>query len=235
MAIMMRIVVATFLVFASADCFYKPDITVALILNDRDFRLDETYLKTPVDIALSKVNELIETGVYVNFSLSYIFEVTTNTCSEAGRNKAAGKSAELYFGRSIVAYFGPPCNFHAVSTADLAAFWNVPVIVGAGTAANLEDKTRFPTLTRTAFRSVAIAKFCRKIFRHFRWTRCAIMVARGGFHFVITAPDMLKVFQATNISSVTFYEKDFQSSEQLLDQASQQARSKWSALEHIES
>ncbi|KAJ8036319.1 Receptor-type guanylate cyclase gcy-8 [Holothuria leucospilota] len=229
MAIMMRILIATFLVFASADCFYKPDITVALILNDRDFRLDETYLKPPVDIALSKVDELIETGVYVNFSLSYIFEVTTNTCSEAGKNNAAGRSAELYFNRKIVAFLGPPCNIHTVSTADLAAFWNVPVIVGAGTSGNLEDKTRFPR-----FRSVAIAKFFRKIFRHFRWTRCAVMVARGGFHFVITAPDMLKVFQATNINSVTFYEKDFQSSEKMLDQASQQARSKWSTLKHVQ-
>ncbi|KAJ8036317.1 Receptor-type guanylate cyclase gcy-8 [Holothuria leucospilota] len=202
-------------------------VTVGLIFNDRDFRLDYTFLKPPVDIALEKLKQDTEMGRYLNFSTIFHFKVTTKTCSKSDWNNAGATVAKLFYDHGITALLGPPCTIQAESAADLAASWNIPIVIGASTGGTLENKKRFTTLTRTAFRSSAIAKFCGQIFNQFGWTKTALVVARGGFFREIVTPDILLVFELGNIDVKDFYENEFESVDMLLSTVTQSARSKY--------
>lgn len=225
----MVLLVVISLVIPSAFCIRHQNrtINVGLIFNDRDFRLDYTFLKPPVDIALEKLKQDREMGRYLNFSTTSHFKVTTKTCSNSDWNNAGATVAKLFYDYDIAALFGPPCTIQAESAADLAASWNIPIVIGASTGGTLENKNRFTTLTRTAFRSFAIAKFCGQIFNQFSWTKSALVVARGGFFREILSSDILRVFELNNIDIKDFFENEFESVDMLLSSVTQSARSKY--------
>ncbi|XP_071824876.1 atrial natriuretic peptide receptor 1-like isoform X7 [Apostichopus japonicus] len=179
---------------------------MGVIFNRREYILDETQFRPAVDLSLEKVQTLVRNGDYVNFNLNYILKVTTSECAVIGINNSSGVTSDLLNNHDILAIIGPPCSFHAESVADLAYYWNIPILTGAAVSSTLEDKTRYGTLTRTALRSMAIADFLRQIFHIFNWNRCTFAYADIGYHKAISGPDILDVFERSDIEIQTAIE-----------------------------
>lgn len=205
----------------------RPIIKLGFILNGPNSLLGESNLRPPVDIALDDIEGLVKRGLYLNFTLSYVFRESTISCNSFDARIAGGLSAELYYEHKVFAFIGPPCTFDMISTADLAAYWNLPVLVGAGVSGTLEAKSRYLTLTRTAFRSKAIANFVKQIFDLFRWMRCAILVRMSTFHSLITVPDIMAIFEASFIKSFAINGMDYESVHEMVSTAAQKARSRF--------
>lgn len=226
---MLGLYVICFLFLSERSIFqcYCTLIKFGFLLNSRDHDLDQTHLKLPVDIALERVHRLVKDGDYLNMSFEYVFKETTPYCSSIGLNNAGGKTVELYLNDGVTAFFGPPCSYQTMSTSDLTAYWNLPVISGTSTSLILEDKTRFSTLTRTSFRTEAMAMFVRRLFEHFKWKRCAIIKGSGdSYHNAITIPNVLEVLESASILSHLFHIQSSRMAKQLLLEVSKKARGK---------
>lgn len=181
------------------------EIKVGLLFNSPESVLDYTHFEPAINIALTEVRKRVEVGSYLNLTISYVLKETTAACEKIGLNIAAGRTVELYLQNDVVAFIGVPCNYHATSTADLAAYWNLPVLTGAGVSSALEDKIRYRTLTRTAYKSVTIAKFLSRVFGFFKWRRCAIIGGKAlAYHNQVTVPDLLNAFQGSSITADVF-------------------------------
>lgn len=151
------------------------EINIGILLPEQERYIFHTPRINPaVDIALETVQQRITEGHYVNFSMTSFYRNTGPLCSP-NHIIAAGISSRLYFENDVVAFIGPPCSFATVAVADLSAFWNVPVITGVSTSADLDNKSRFKTLTRTSYKLGSLAEFMARIFEMFQWRRCAIV------------------------------------------------------------
>lgn len=208
-----------------SDCL-GINITMGVIFNRREFILDETQFRPAVDLSLEKVQTLVRNGDYVNFNLNYILKVTTSECAVIGINNSSGVTSDLLNNHDILAIIGPPCSFHAESVADLAYYWNIPILTGAAVSRTLEDKTRYGTLTRTALRSMAIADFLRQIFHLFNWNRCTLAYADIGYHKAISGPDILDVFERSDIEIQTAIEVKDISIETVTEMITRESRGK---------
>lgn len=164
----------------------------------------------------------------MNFSISYVLKETNPICSPTVLNDAGGKTVELYLDYNVTAFFGPPCSFHTALAADIAAYWKLPVIVGAAVSGTLEDKNRYTTLTRSAYRSEAFAIFLKRIFEYFGWRRCAIIKEDHvrSYHNAITLPDILKVFDINNILLKLYVTNGSMVSKHILYKVQDEARGK---------
>ncbi|XP_071824872.1 atrial natriuretic peptide receptor 1-like isoform X3 [Apostichopus japonicus] len=184
-------------------------LTIGLLLNGPDSLLDQSNLKSPVDLALSRIEDLVRRKKYLNFTLNFILKETTNVCSASGLIIAGGQTAELHFHNKVHVFIGPPCTFDMIATADLAAYWNIPALTGASVSGTLENKARYQTLTRSAFRSKAIARFLRQMFLQFGWARCAILTHKEmNYHSSITTPDVIETFKVSAIEMGRFVKED---------------------------
>lgn len=201
-----------FSIFLSQLCLITvkgETLTIGLILNGPDSLLDQSNLKSPVDLALSRIEDLVRRKKYLNFTLNFILKETTNMCSASGLIIAGGQTAELHFHNNVHAFIGPPCTFDMIATADLAAYWNIPALTGASVSGTLENKARYQTLTRSAFRSKAIARFLRQMFLQFDWARCAILTHKEmNYHSSITTPDVIETFKVSAIEMERFVKED---------------------------
>lgn len=150
------------------------DIVICALFNDLGYPLHHYHFKPVIDIAVRKVNQLVDNGTYVNFNLSYVWRTTDGTCGRP-TIPAPGIAAQVYQEYGVAAFIGPPCSPETAAVADLAAFWNVPILSGVSTGSIMDDKARYPTFTRTSFQLTTMADFLAQIFDKFNWGVCAVM------------------------------------------------------------
>ncbi|XP_022084585.1 atrial natriuretic peptide receptor 3-like [Acanthaster planci] len=135
---------------------------------------DRVRIQPAVDIALETVRRRVDTGAYLNFSFTYEFQSTGTRCTPSSM-VAPGIASDMFYRRGVRVFLGPGCSFQCKAVADLAAYWNVPVLSGASTSGDLDNKGQYTTLTRTAFLMGVMGHFSVALFRKWSWTRCSII------------------------------------------------------------
>lgn len=183
------------------------NIILGGIFSSTDNLLDFHLFQPAIETAFLKVRKLVDSGEYLNFSITYILRESNTSCTQANINNAGGLSYELYRNYEVMGFLGPPCSFHTEITADLAVYWNLPVLTGSSTSVNLENKARFQTLTRTSYKSSAIANFLVRLFEYFEWRLCAIAIGDPPeYHNAITVPAILEIFNGAGIMTLEYLE-----------------------------
>ncbi len=152
--------------------YSSKNIKVGLLFSDRTFFLTYLIFKPSCDIAVERVNA--QPHLYNNISLSYEWSPTSNTCGRPVMT-APGIASKMYYTQNILAVFGPPCSTETGPIADLANFWNIPILSGTSTASYMDDKSRYRTLTRTSFVLSTLGDFFVDIFARFKWTAASLI------------------------------------------------------------
>lgn len=151
-------------------------IRIGLVLGSFGSRLDQTQLKPPFDIALKNVSERVEKGEFNNFTFAtYLRETVRN-----GQKIGSGLVADLVNEHDIHVVFGHPSSSEMVGVGDLVAHWNIPALTTAAINAELEDRRRFTTFTRTSMRAEAIGWFITRLFSTFEWNLCILVYTHDG-------------------------------------------------------
>ena len=192
--------------------------------------LDIRTFKPPLDIAIETIKETVGRKEYLFFDIKYINRFTETDCGGRSVMRAPGKIAELFYSHEIQCIFGPLCSPEAAAVADLAAFWNVPVLSGSTTADYLDDKSRYQTLTRLAFKQSTLAKFVAHICKEFGWNAAAVLAqsAFGYWSFVAPAISGYLSEQSVRLNGVLW--TDYESTGDALRAAISRGRSKLVSL-----
>ncbi len=148
------------------------NIRVGLLFNDRNWYLNYHIFKPSCDIAIEKINN--QSHLFNSISLSYVWRPTTHFCGNPVMT-APGIATKMYYDHKLLALIGPPCSGEMRPIADLANFWNIPILSGTAGASYLNDKSRYRTLTRTSFNLSTLGNFLVSIFKTFRWTAASII------------------------------------------------------------
>ncbi|KAJ8036314.1 hypothetical protein HOLleu_20250 [Holothuria leucospilota] len=167
--------VAVFLCFVVISHTHTA-IRIGLVLGRFGSRLDQTQLKPPFDIALKTVSGQVERGGFLNFTFTTYLRETVR----GGQRIGSGLVADLVNEHDIHVVFGHPSSSEMVGIGDLVAHWNIPALTTAAINAELEDRRRFTTFTRTAMRAEAIGWFITRLFGVFKWNLCTLIYTEGG-------------------------------------------------------
>ena len=174
-------------------------ITVGLMFSDIGGRpLHYWHFKPACDIAIATVNKEARKGHYLNISLSSVLGTTDAFC---GRPfiRASGVASDLYNDHNIKAIFGPPCSDETERVAEIAAYWNIPILSGLSTAPILNNKDAFRTLTRTSNKISTLVDFIVKIMDEFEWQAVAVVYSLDGYYSFVYQ-GMETAFAERNIS-----------------------------------
>ena len=203
------------------------DVKVGVIMNDIGFILDTYHFKPAVDIAVDTVNKGVQTGKYLNFTLSYVYGVTDSTCGNPIMS-AGGVASDMYTNHKVVGFFGPLCSPETEPVGDLGNYWNLPVVSGVSTAGYLDDKSRHRTLTRTSYKASNIADFMAEVFLQYNWKRCSIIWDESlSYWRTVMKPSLDISFSVSDIDHYDFILKDYDSSKEALEAAVTKGRSKF--------
>ncbi|XP_061514003.1 receptor-type guanylate cyclase gcy-28 isoform X2 [Anopheles gambiae] len=152
-----------------------------------------------IDLALELVNQSLM-KVH-NVRLSKV-QRSYATCSGS---KSPGLAADLHFKHSVIAFIGPACAFALEPVAQLADYWNTPIITGMGdqppsegelsvtsgilgrlsnrwkndSSGMFKDKSRYQTLTRMSYCQCRLKLVFSSIFRQFGWRHIALIIDRS--------------------------------------------------------
>ncbi|XP_052896080.1 atrial natriuretic peptide receptor 1 [Anopheles moucheti] len=167
-----------------------------------------SHLDSPFD--LERCGPAIDLALeLVNHSLMKIHNVRLNkvqksyaTCSGS---KSPGLAADLHFKNNVIAFIGPACAFALEPVAQLADYWNTPIITGMGdqppsegelsvtsgilgrlsnrwkndSSGMFKDKSRYQTLTRMSYCQCRLKLVFSSIFRQFGWRHIALIIDRS--------------------------------------------------------
>ena len=211
-------------------CFYTfgsiwaITVNIGVLLQDGErYIFTTSRVKPGVDIALETINKRIQEGKYVNFTLKSYYQNTGPICPSY--MNAAGIASTLYFQDDVVAFIGPPCSFETIGVSDLSAFWNIPVVSGVSTSSSLDNKARFKTLTRTAYKLGTLGAFLAQVFDKYSWRRCSIVWDNWAtFRIVSSAIRATLLAKEFYIHDVPI--GDFENDEDAFDDAAINSRSK---------
>ncbi|XP_070536363.1 atrial natriuretic peptide receptor 1-like isoform X2 [Ptychodera flava] len=104
----------------------------------------------------------------------------------------------------IDAFIGPGCSILCEPGAQLAAQWDTPMVSWGCASSALSNKAIYPTFARTVGPLTRTAGFLVQIFRHFGWSRVAIISSSEHF-WELTAETMRKNFLASDIEVPEFH------------------------------
>ena len=172
-------------------------IKVGLLFSDIGYPLHYRHFKPACDIAFKTINNLGREGVYLNLSMSYAWSTTDKFCGDPFM-KAPGIASQLYHEHNIMVFFGPPCSDETFGVADLAAYWNIPILSGVSTSTALDQKNRFRTLTRTSYKLSSLVNFFLSLFERNDWQAAAVMVDQT-IYWPIVANGLKDIFTANGI------------------------------------
>ncbi len=150
------------------QCTGNINIRVILMLSSKNHIIQERRIKPAFDIAMEKVQRDVRTGIYSNFTINYVY--SDKGCT-GPKVLGPGVVSQIYSKNDIVALFGPPCTSSGVAVSDMASFWNIPMLSGATTGAELGNKNRHSHLTRTSPGLDGMAIFFSRVLRLFKWHR----------------------------------------------------------------
>ncbi len=188
------------------------NITVGLLLrsiSSSGIAMDYRSFKPPFDIAVGTINNALQPDERKYFRIKYVYGLTETDCGGNGAIRASGVAANMYFTNNIQAIFGPLCSSETASVADIAAYWNVPILSGSTSADYLEDRSRYLTFTRTSYKQSTLAIFVSDIFGHFDWNAVGVLQDSFGYWNVV-GPAIVRTIStgdvATNYVLMTDYD-----------------------------
>ncbi len=207
----------------------RQNITVGLLLQPIQppgvRSLDIRSFKPPFDIAIDSINRLFfQYSKHLNVTINYMYNITETDCGGRGPIRGPGVASTMYHIYNIQAIFGPLCSYGAAAVADVAAYWNIPILTGSTTADYLEDKSRYQTFTRTPFKQSTLANFISHICESFNWNTAAVLQhSRNGYwNLVVLA--ILRSFSKRNITSHHQVATDFSDTTEALEATTNQGR-----------
>ncbi|XP_070535597.1 atrial natriuretic peptide receptor 1-like isoform X2 [Ptychodera flava] len=154
-----------------------PHITVGLLLPiNGTLPFDARRAQPGIDIAFEEVQRRVDSGEYVNFTMSYIWKNTGTECTPS-KDFGPASAADLYYNYNVDAFIGPGCSWATEPTARLAKVWNLAVVSGVATEQALIQKDIYTTLTRVSYNSDSLSNFYVKVFERFGWTKASVIVA----------------------------------------------------------
>ena len=124
------------------------------------------------------------------------------------------------------AFFGPPCSYDTAGVVDLATFWNLPVISGVSTWSELDNKVRYATLTRNAFKASAMVDAMLAYFHWFGWQMFSLIDDSRAFAELFRKDIDAKVKINPNMTMHNFILYNFESVSEAVHAVSLVSRSK---------
>lgn len=202
-----------------SHCSDAVSILLGVFLSESPSRFEQALFLPAIEVAIEKVNH--DWGL----NISYQVRLSLSDCSDILPVYSPKLSAELYHVFKVDGFLGHPCSYETIGVSDLASAWNLPVISGASTSSILDNKIRFPTLTRTSFKTQSLSRFCASFFNHFRWKTSGMIVAKFGFNTIV-AGALETAFINSGIDVLRHNHFEFESTEELLKVVISTSRSK---------
>ncbi|KFB35740.1 AGAP008691-PA-like protein [Anopheles sinensis] len=167
-----------------------------------------SHLDSPFD--LERCGPAIDLGLeLVNLELVKMHNVklekVMGSYASCSGSKSPGLAADMHFKYSVIAFIGPACAFALEPVAQLADYWNTPIITGMGdqppsegelsvtsgilgrlsnrwkndSSGMFKDKSRYQTLTRMSYCQCRLKLVFSSIFRQFGWRHIALIIDRS--------------------------------------------------------
>ncbi|XP_022084742.1 atrial natriuretic peptide receptor 1-like [Acanthaster planci] len=175
------------------------------------------YVFPAAQIAFETVAKRLETGQYQNFNMSY---VSTDECCTRPVRSSGALAASMYYEHGVDAFLGPSKSIEMAAVADMAAYWNLPVITAAASSFPLADKARFATLTRTFPVMTATSKFVAEIFHQHQWTNCVLLRFQTPRFFDNIVPSSITTaLQAAGVTVVEVFADNYNTLDRALEEA----------------
>ncbi|XP_022085038.1 atrial natriuretic peptide receptor 1-like isoform X2 [Acanthaster planci] len=151
--------------------------------------------------------------------MSYI---STDECCTRPVRSSGALAASMYYDHGVDAFLGPAKSGEMTAVADMAAYWNLPVITAAESSFHLADKARFATLTRTFPATTSVSKYLASIFQQ---QSCVVLrgFERPRFFEHSIPPSITAALQAAGVTVIEVFADNYNT----LDQALREAAS-WS-------
>lgn len=199
------------------------EIRVALFLSETETSILGRRILPAFEIAQETLSDRVEMGESFNFTL-FLFYSSTG-CQYPLRS-AVGVGARLFFEEGAVAFFGPTCSDSLLAVADLAATLNIPVFSGSASSHNLDDKTRFPTLTQTVYKPLTMVSFLNEIFDKYGWNN-HVLIHEAANVFDLAADAIADGLRLAGKRSYIIYVNDDEDFDAVLKEASVISQSKY--------
>ena len=173
-------------------------IRLGLILGDVNSDMHFRIYVPAMDIALETIHQRVREKKLLPMNITYVLAVTDNDCGQTVM-RAPGVASTLYHAYHLDAIFGPNCSPEAAPVADLAAYWNIPMLTGSTTAHYLDRKSRYRTFTRLPFKQSTLSEFVLDIFILFDWTAGAVIVDNSKIYWTFVAPALIDRLSSNDI------------------------------------
>ncbi|XP_052866274.1 atrial natriuretic peptide receptor 1 [Anopheles cruzii] len=181
------------------DTNYTVYYVGVLMASHLDSPFDLERCGPAIDLALELVNQSLMKTHQVK-----LVKVQASYASCSG-SKSPGLAADMHFKYSVIAFIGPACAFALEPVAQLADYWNTPIITGMGdqppqegelsvtsgilgrlsnrwkndSSGIFKDKSRYQTLTRMSYCQCRLKLVFSSIFRQFGWRHIALIIDRS--------------------------------------------------------
>ena len=203
------------------------NITLGLILGDIGAAMHYRIYVPAFEIALENIHADVDAGKLLPVHMSYHLAVTDHDCGRSVMT-APGVAATLYSMYKPDAIFGPNCSPEAAPVADLATYWNIPMLTGSTTAHYLDQKSRYRTFTRLPFKQSTLSNFVVDIFKLYDWTAGAIIVDNSYIYWTFVAPAVTERLRTSDIEVLVIDHSAYPSNKaQHAIEALQNRRGKW--------
>lgn len=207
---------------------FRAKIVSIFIKGDKlQLSYDHRLTKPAIDIAIEKVNKIFDP--YLQFDVTH--RTGYNTCEE---NFAGAYAAEEHLTKGKVSLFvGPACPTALDSVARLASYWNIPICTVGGLSSQFDNNAVFSTLIRLSVTTKGILGTFTGVMKHFKWHHVAVLTDLS-HQISESIRNALQESILMNTGGYAFearfedfnYKKDGSNYTELLQRASQSARSK---------
>ncbi len=177
----------------------RTEITLGVLAGSKRAGLKNVYFLPPFTIGL----EYVQDTLHVPVTFKYIFESTGDDC---GRSVmlAPGVAVDMFNKHNIQAFFGPVCSAETVPVADLATYWNIPILSAVSASSSLDSKIRYKTLTRTSYKMTTISNFILSVCVENQWKTVAIILDKTTrvIYWPIAAESISNILVDSDIAAV---------------------------------
>ncbi|ELU09191.1 hypothetical protein CAPTEDRAFT_202805 [Capitella teleta] len=134
-----------------------------------------------------------------------VFSVVTKD-SACVSKMAAGNAVKLFIEDNIDVFIGPPCSTACRPAAELASYWNKPIISWVATDPDFNDRKTFSTLGRILGPFSKMGSFMLEVFKQYNWKR-VVVISSNYFVWSDAGRAIRMVFEQNNVTIA--YSSDF--------------------------
>ncbi len=159
----------------SPESTISTNITLGVILGDIGTNMNYVRFIPVIEIAIENIHAEVDAGNLLPMHMTFHLAVTDKDCGGTVMT-APGVASTLYQTYKPDALFGPNCSPEAAPVADLAAYWNIPMLTGSTTAHYLDNKVRYRTFTRLPFKQSTLARFVMQTLKVNDWSAVSVIM-----------------------------------------------------------